>query len=206
MSASDHQAPLGEETDETPDSELVTRCQRGDTASFETLVKRYRGRVYSLVYQMVRHDAESWDLSQEVFIKVWRALPKFEGQSSFFTWLYRIAHNTAYDFLRSRKNRESLEFDDATASHIAAGSKTTPQSGESPDERLVHSELGQRIYAAMDQLSPEHRAVVMLKEVEGLSYEEMATCLGCTVGTVMSRLFYARKKLQTLLADVRQTY
>jgi RNA polymerase sigma-70 factor, ECF subfamily len=193
-----------EKLDETPDQELVSRCQQGDMASFTTLVTRYRGRVYSLIYQMVRHEAESWDLSQETFVKAWRALPKFEGNSAFFTWLYRIAHNTAYDFLRSKKNQPLLEFDDITAGSIAVGAVTTPHQDESPDERLMHSELGKKIQSALAQLSPDHRAVVVLKEIDGLSYQEIAKALNCTEGTVMSRLFYARKKLQALLADVER--
>lgn len=187
------------------DAELVARSQRGDLAAFDQLVTRYRGRVYGLIYHMVRNDSDAWDLAQDAFVKAWKALPKFEGQSAFFTWLYRISHNVALDWLRARKVRGDVEFDDALEKSVAAGAKTVPHGQAQPDERLSHHELGSRLQAALAQLTPEHRTVVLLREVEGRSYEEIAEITECTLGTVMSRLFYARKKLQALLADVYQS-
>lgn len=169
------------------------------------LVTRYRGKVYGLVFNMVRNEADAWDLAQDAFLKAWKALPRFEGQSAFFTWIYRIAHNTALDWLRAKKIESAGEFDESFENDIAAGSATTPHGEGRPDDRLAHAELGARIQEALAQLSPEHRSVILLREVEGRSYEEIAEMAGCTLGTVMSRLFYARKKLQSLLADVHRS-
>ena len=197
--------PVAAPTDEPADPILVEKSQRGDFVAFDMLVTRYRGRIYGLIYTMVRNEADAWDLSQDAFLKAWKALPRFEGQSAFFTWLYRIAHNTALDWLRARKVQGSVEFDEDVERSIATGSTTTPHGEGRPDERLAHSELGSRIHAALGELSPDHRTVILLREIEGRSYEEIAELVNCTLGTVMSRLFYARKKLQVLLADVYQS-
>lgn len=154
---------------------------------------------------MVRNEADAWDLAQDTFLKAWKALPKFEGHAAFSTWIYRIAHNTTLDWIRARKIEGGSEFNEAVESHVAAGATTTPHGEGRPDDRLARSELGQRIHDALAQLSPDHRAVILLREVEGRSYEEIAESIGCSLGTVMSRLFYARKKLQSLLADVHHS-
>ncbi|MES2708849.1 MAG: sigma-70 family RNA polymerase sigma factor [Verrucomicrobiota bacterium] len=193
------------ETDSTGDADLVARCQAGQSQAFETLVVRYRGRVYAMIVNMTGNDADAWDLSQEVFLKAWRALPKFEARSQFFTWLYRITHNVTYDWLRKRKIGNGMEFDDAMGQTPAAGAVTVPHHEPEPDTRLRNKEIGGRIAEALKELSPEHRSVMLLKEVEGLSYQEIAETVGCTLGTVMSRLFYARKRLQTLLRDVYES-
>jgi RNA polymerase sigma-70 factor (ECF subfamily) len=190
---------------EPDDAELVLRCQAGRHDAYESLVVRYRGRIYAMIVNMTGNDADAWDLSQDVFLKAWKALPRFEARSQFYTWLYRIAHNVTYDWLRKRKIGPGTEFDDALGQTPAAGAVTVPQGADPPDARLGNKEVGARIAAALEELSPEHRAVVLLKEVDGLSYQEIADSVGCTLGTVMSRLFYARKRLQTLLRDVYET-
>ena len=187
---------------EPDDAELVLRCQAGRHDAYETLVVRYRGRIYAMIVNMTGNDADAWDLSQDVFLKAWKALPRFEARSQFYTWLYRIAHNVTYDWLRKRKIGPGMEFDDALGQTPAAGAMTVPLREVSPDARLGNKETGARIAEALKELSPEHRAVMLLKEVDGLSYQEIADTVGCTIGTVMSRLFYARKRLQTLLRDV----
>ena len=192
-------------SDETPDTQLVERSQRGELAAFDLLVTRYRGRIYGMLYNMVHNDADAWDLAQDVFVKAWKALPRFEGNSAFFTWLYRIAHNVALDWLRARKIQGAVEFDDAIARNVEPGSLTTPKGEGQPDDRMAQSELGVRIHAALAELSPEHRAVILLREIEGRTYEEIAEVAGCSLGTVMSRLFYGRKRLQSLLQDVYQS-
>lgn len=184
------------------DAELVRRCQRGETRAFEELVVRYRGKVYAMIVNMTGNDADAWDLSQEVFLKAWRALAKFEARSQFYTWLYRIAHNVTYDWMRKRKIETGTEFDDETGNQVAAGAVTVPRQAAEPDRRLSSKETGLRIQQALKELSPEHRAVILMKEVDGLSYQEIAEAAGCSLGTVMSRLFYARKRLQSLLRDV----
>ncbi len=190
---------------EVADSIMVVRAQQGSMAAFETLVNRYRGKIYAMILNMTGNDADAWDLSQEAFIKAWRALPRFEARAQFFTWLYRIAHNVTYDWLRKRRIQPGTEFDDALQSAPAAGAVTVPRGHAPPDQALHHREMGVRIQEALADLSPEHRSVILLKEVEGLSYQEIADSTGCSIGTVMSRLFYARKRLQSLLQDVYQS-
>ncbi len=196
-------APPGGD-DGPSDTELVERSQKGDTTAFDLLVTRYRGKVYAMIVNMIHNDAEAWDLAQDAFIKAWKALPKFEARSNFFTWLYRITHNVTYDWMRRKKIHGSAEFDDSIRpDSIEPGSLTTPNTEERPDENLEKSEIRSRIEAAIDELSEEHREVILLKEVQGCQYQEIADILDISIGTVMSRLFYARKKLQTLLEDIR---
>ncbi len=185
-----------------PDADLVASCQAGDTRAFDVLVTRYRGRVYAMIYNMVKSEADAWDLAQEAFIKAWKALPGFEARSSFYTWLYRITHNVTYDWLRKRKIQAEGEFDETVQQTVGPKAKTVPHREAGPDEKLAHQELRVRIEEAIDKLSPEHRAVILLKEIEGRQYNEIAEIVGISIGTVMSRLFYARKKLQSLLQDV----
>lgn len=187
------------------DIDLVRRCQAGDTRAFDALVTKYRGKVYAMSYHLVQNETEAWDLSQEAFIKAWRALPGFKGDSAFYTWLFRITHNLAYDWLRKKKIRaEGNEFDDSRTDHsIAAGAETAPRGAPAPDTAMKQAELGERIRQAIGQLSPDHQQAILLREVEGASYDEIAAAMKCSVGTVMSRLFYARKKLQEILHDIR---
>ncbi len=191
-------------SDAKEDMLLVQRCQAGDTSAYEGLVNRHRGRVYAMTYNLTGNESDAWDLSQEVFIKAWRALPKFEGKSSFFTWLYRITHNVVYDFMRKKRiTATGVEFDDSESLvAVAAGATTLPSTQTAPDTRLENKELGDRLKAALAKLSPEHQSAILAKEIDGLSYQEIADAQGITLGTVMSRLFYARQKLQSLLADL----
>ena len=156
-----------------------------------------------MIRNMIHQEADAWDLSQEVFIKAWNALPRFEAKARFSTWLYRIAHNTVYDWVRKRKIDSAGEFNDEIfeRERIDSASFTTPSGGESPDQTMAHGELRMKIEIALGKLSAEHREVVVLKDVQGLSYKEIAEVMSSTLGTVMSRLFYARQKLQTLLKD-----
>lgn len=183
------------------DSDLVRRAQAGDARAFDSLVTRYRGKVYGMCYHLVQNEQDAWDLAQEAFIKAWRALASFKGDASFYTWIYRIAHNSTYDWLRKRKIEGAGEFDDERQAGVAAGAETVPKGEHRPDEALKNRELGARIQQAIDQLSPDHRTAILLREVEGFSYEEIAQIMESSMGTVMSRLFYARKKLQELLKD-----
>lgn len=197
----------GADEEEIPDHELIKTIQKGETRAFEVLVNRHRGKVYAMVRNMIKNEADAWDLSQEVFLKVWKALPKFEARAKFSTWLYRITHNVVYDWLRKRKIDSAGELDDGILREgdIAAGSRTTPTPNERPDEAMANSELGARINAALATLSAEHRETVLLREVQGFEYKEIAKIMECSLGTVMSRLYYARKKLQTLLSDEKRT-
>ena len=185
------------------DAELVARSQQGDYEAFNDLVTKHRGRVYAMVQNLVKNEADAWDLSQEVFLKVWKALPRFEARAKFTTWLYRITHNVVYDWMRKRKVENAGELDDnlLDREHIAAGALATPTASDRPDEAMDRSETRRRIEEALGKISPEHREVILLREVQGLEYKEIAEVLECSIGTVMSRLYYARKKLQTLLTN-----
>ena len=191
------------ESVEHDDIVLVRRCQKGDALAFEQLVIKYRSKVFSMIYGMVQNEQDAWDLAQEGFLKAWRSIHRFKGQASFYTWLYRIVTNVAIDSLRRKGFKKTAEFDDEiAASQVEPGSKTVPQPDPMPHQGLEREEIRQRIEHAISKLSPEHRAVIVMKEIEELQYNEIAEALGCSIGTVMSRLFYARKKLQTLLRDV----
>ena len=193
---------LGESV-EHDDIALVRRCQKGDALAFEQLVIKYRSKVFSMIYGMVQNEQDAWDLAQEGFVKAWRSIHRFKGQASFYTWLYRIVTNVAIDSLRRKSFKKTAEFDDEiAATQVEPGSKTMPQPDPMPHQGLEREEIRHRIEHAINKLSPEHRAVIVMKEIEELQYSEIAEALGCSIGTVMSRLFYARKKLQTLLRDV----
>jgi RNA polymerase sigma-70 factor (ECF subfamily) len=192
-----------EPASEVLDTDLVRRAQNGDAKAFDTLVTRYRGRVYSMTYHLVQNESDAWDLAQDAFIKAWRALPQFKLDSSFYTWLYRIAHNCAYDWLRKRKIDSAGEFDDNRVDHQPdPTAEAVPHAFARPDKAMANAELGGRIRAAVARLSEEHRTAILLREVEGMQYDEIAKVMQTSIGTVMSRLFYARKKLQELLKDV----
>ena len=189
---------------EVPDADLVKRCQEGDTEAFDQLVGRYRTRVFGMIYNMVHSEQDAWDLAQDSFLKAWKSIGRFRGQSSFYTWIYRIVMNVTIDWLRKKQVKGSgAEFDDAVQlKEIDPASRTVPHADALPHERMQHVEIRGRIDAAIAQLSPEHRAVILMKEIDDMQYHEIAEALGCSIGTVMSRLFYARKKLQNLLRDV----
>ena len=184
--------------------DLVKRCQAGDTEAFDELVTRYRTRVFSMIYNMVHNEQDAWDLAQDSFVKAWKSIKRFRGRSSFYTWIYRIVMNVSIDWLRKKQVKGAgAEFDDAVQlREIDPASKTVPKADALPYETMERTEIRGRIENAIAQLSPEHRAVILMKEIEEMQYHEIAEALGCSIGTVMSRLFYARKKLQNLLRDV----
>jgi RNA polymerase sigma-70 factor (ECF subfamily) len=189
--------------DSDDDFLLVAKAKGGDMRAYDALVTRHRGRIFAMIRNMIHQEADAWDLAQEVFIKAWQALPRFEAKARFSTWLYRIAHNVVYDFTRKRKIESAGELNDEIfdRDRIDPAAVTTPGGGEAPDDSMAHGELRVKIGAALAKLSPEHREAVILKDVQGLSYKEIADAMECTLGTVMSRLFYARQKLQALLKD-----
>ena len=183
--------------------DLVKRCQAGDTEAFDELVTRYRTRIFGMIYNMVHSEQDAWDLAQDSFVKAWRSIKRFRGHSSFYTWIYRIVMNVTIDWLRKKQVKGGSEFDDAIhLKEIDPASKTLPKADALPYETMEQMEIRGRIDNAIAQLSPEHRAVILMKEIEEMQYHEIAETLGCSIGTVMSRLFYARKKLQNLLRDV----
>jgi len=184
--------------------DLVARCRAGDTEAFDELVTRYRTRVFGMIYNMIHSEQDAWDLAQDSFLKAWKSIRRFRGRSSFYTWIYRIVMNVTIDWLRKKQiTGGGNEFDDAIElKEIDPASQTVPKSEALPHEMMERSEIRARIENAIAQLSPEQRAVILMKEIEDMQYHEIAEALGCSIGTVMSRLFYARKKLQNLLRDV----
>lgn len=209
--ASQDTTEVGESSSDSPEAdasnerELVKAAQKGELKAYDELVILHRGKIYSMIYNMIHNQADAWDLTQEAFIKAWKALPKFEARAKFSTWLYRIAHNVVYDHMRKKKISSAGEFNDEILSDatVEPSARTTPRESISPDKKLQNSELGAKISAAMEKLSIEHRQVIILREVEGYDYKEIAEMTESSLGTVMSRLFYARKKLQSLLKDER---
>jgi RNA polymerase sigma-70 factor, ECF subfamily len=184
--------------------DLVKQCQAGNPEAFDQLVGRYRNRVFGMIYNMVHNEQDAWDLAQDSFLKAWKSIAGFRGQSSFYTWIYRIVTNVTIDWLRKKQVKGSgAEFDDTIQlKDIDPASRTVPKAGALPHQRMERREIRARIDEAIAQLSPEHRAVILMKETEDMQYHEIAEALGCSIGTVMSRLFYARKKLQNLLRDL----
>jgi RNA polymerase sigma-70 factor (ECF subfamily) len=184
--------------------DLVKRCQAGDAEAFDELVVRYRTRIFGMIYSMVHNEQDAWDLAQDSFVKAWKSIKRFRGQSSFYTWIYRIVMNVTIDSLRKKQIKGAgAEFDDSIQlKEIDPASKTVPKRDALPYENLQRSEIRAQIDHAISQLTPEHRAVILMKEIEDMQYHEIAEALGCSIGTVMSRLFYARKKLQALLKEV----
>ncbi len=186
------------------DLELVKQCQAGQTEAFDELVTRYRTRVFAMIYNMVHNEQDAWDLAQESFVKAWKSIKRFRRHSSFYTWVYRIVMNVTIDWLRKKQIKGAgAEFDDSIQlKEIDPASRTVPKADPLPHERMERNEIRAKIDNAIGQLSPEHRAVILMKEIDDMQYHEIAETLGCSIGTVMSRLFYARKKLQNLLRDV----
>ena len=197
--------PPHEGTDASDDNELVDRARRGDEEAFRGLFERYHRRAYSLACGVVRNPDDALDVVQEAFIKAHRHLAKFEGTSSFYTWLYRIVMNLAIDHIRRTKRVKNVDFDDAL-SHQDSDSGDDgliPRIlDENPGKTLVRKEMREHIGAALAELSDNHRAVLVMRELEGLSYEEMAQAMKCSKGTIMSRLFHARKNMQKRLIEL----
>ena len=190
-------------TESAPDDRtLVERCQAGELAAYEILVGRYRQRVFALAFSMLRNEQDAIDLSQETFVKAWQAIRGFKKNASFYTWLYRITTNLCIDFVRKRDRRPTVPFEEAVDPDADIELEVAPSSQPLPSEEVRRKELREQIDAALLELSPEHRAVIQLREFEGLDYAEIAKAVGCQMGTVMSRLHYARRHLQKLLKDV----
>lgn len=185
------------------DEALVHLAQQGDTLAFEELVARHRDKVYSRALSMMRNETEALELSQEAWIKAWQRLGQFQGESSFATWLTRIVINICLDALRRQKrlHAESIE---QMAEESGGVERYLPPVQVDMLAGLDRAELRARIEAGLRQLSDAHRTVLILHEFEGLEYKECAKRMGCSIGTIMSRLFYARRRLAALLADLKQ--
>ena len=192
------EAPEPEEID---DLVLVRRAQKEDMLAYDLLVRRYQERIYATVYHMTSNHEDANDLTQETFIKAFRALKSFKGDSSFYTWIYRIAVNKTINFLKQRKNRVLLSLNDMDFNAENDPDLVALISERTPRRDLNLSELQEKLNAAMQKLSEHHRMVVVLHDIQGLSHEEIGEIMDCNVGTVRSRLFYARQQLQAYLSD-----
>lgn len=190
---------------EDPDWELVQRTRNGDRAAFRALFDKYHGRVFAIALGVVKNPQDAHDTVQEAFVRVHRHLEGFQGQSSFYTWLYRITMNLSIDYHRRKKNAVHVDYDDAVGREddVDDGDNIVSNFAAGADPQRVHSrkELAARMQTALASLPPYHQQVIVLREVDGLSYEEIAKVMKVPKGTIMSRLFHARRKMQAALAD-----
>jgi RNA polymerase sigma factor (sigma-70 family) len=194
----------------TPDSntpagmlegDLVKHARRGDLTAYDELVKRYQERIYATIYHMTGNHEDANDLAQESFIKAFSALQSFKGGSSFYTWLYRIAVNKTINFLKQRKNKYHLSLNDLDINAENDPDLVALISDKTPHREVGLTELQKKLNEALLKLSEPHRMVVVLHDVQGQSHEEIADIMGCNIGTVRSRLFYARQQLQGYLNE-----
>ncbi len=190
----------------TDDLTLVERIRTGDQRAFKLLVERYQRKVYSIALGMLKDKEEARDVAQEAFVKVYRYIEHFKGDSSFYTWLYRITSNLCIDLIRKRgsaRASDHVEFDESAQHDISdvGQGKLGARLGTNPHKSILQRELAEKITAAIYQIPEAHREILLLREVEGLSYEEISDILKIPKGTVMSRLFHARLKMQKILSD-----
>jgi len=188
--------------EEIPDLHWVQEARQGDLEAFDYLMSKYQSRIYALLYNMTSNKEDAEDLLQDVFLKVYKALPKFKGNSSFYTWIYRIGVNTAINYVKKRKRKQGLSLD-----HLDLGLERDPAlvqmaSLETPDRNLGLKELQLKLNTALQTLSEKHRSVVVMHDIQGLPHHEIGEILGVSSGTVRSRLFYARQQLQSQLTEL----
>jgi RNA polymerase sigma factor (sigma-70 family) len=183
------------------EGDLVRRARNGDLRAYDELVKRYQQRIYATIYHMTSNHEDANDLAQDSFIKAFQALKSFKGGSSFYTWLYRIAVNKTINFLKQRKNRVHMSLNDLDFNTENNPDLVALISDKTPRRDAGLKELQEKLNTALLKLSEPHRLVVVLHDVQGMSHEEVAQVMDCNIGTVRSRLFYARQQLQSLLTD-----
>ena len=189
--------PEGPPREPEDDRNLVDRAKHGDREAFATLVRRHQARAFNVAYQMVRNREDALDISQEAFARAYTSLPTFKGEASFATWLHRIVINLAIDSLRRRRVTGTASYDDTRAvSEAHEAELSTP---DDPATALESKQVRALLARGIAELPPAQRAVLVLREVEGMTYEEISRAIGCSLGTVMSRLFYARRRLQQVL-------
>ncbi len=191
-----------EPSPQPPDAELVARAQAGEVTAFDELVRRHTPRLYALIYHMTSHREDTHDLLQDVFAKAYRSLGRFRGQSQFYTWLYSIATNMTLNFLKKRNRRaRAMSLDDFDAAIERDEEYIALTSPDAPDRRAHLQELQKRLNEALQKLSEDHRAVVVMYDIQGLPHAEISRIMGVSEGTIRSRLFYAHRQLQTHLEE-----
>ena len=194
-----------DESASTLEGDLVKRARRGDLAAYDELVKRYQERIYATIYHMTSNHEDANDLAQEAFIKAFQALKSFKGGSSFYTWLYRIAVNKTINFLKQRKHKHHFSLNDLDFNTEHNPDLVALISEKTPHRDAGLAELQKKLNESLLKLSEPHRMVVVLHDVQGVSHDEIAEIMGCNVGTVRSRLFYARQQLQGHLGEYLQS-
>ena len=194
-------APVEESPDYQADTELVRAARDGDMRAYDQLIQRYQGRIYSTIYHMTSNHEDANDLAQDTFIKAYSVLKSFKGDSSFYTWIYRIAVNKTINFLKARKNKYSLSLNDLDFNAENDPDLVAFVSDKTPRRDVALAELQQKLNEAMQKLSEDHRMVITLHDVQGMSHDEIAEIMKCNTGTVRSRLFYARQQMQALLSN-----
>jgi len=177
------------------ETQLISRCQQGDQEALKEIFDKYHKKVYRIAYGVVRHREEALDIVQEVFIKLFRSIKNFKGKSRFYTYLYRMVMNTAIDHARKTGKQFISSLDEE------GSFEPSDEVERGPEKILLQKELEERVKGAMEKLPAEQRAALIFRDVEGLSYQEMSEAMGCSMGTVMSRLHYGRKRIQELLKD-----
>src|SRR6266849_2317855 len=187
--------------DASEDQQLVKRAQLGHLEAYDELIRRYQERIYATIYHMTSNHEDANDLAQETFIKAFRALKSFKGGSSFYTWVYRIAVNKTINFLKQRKHKAQMSLDDLDFNAGHDPDLLALISDKTPRREVNLAELQEKLNAAMMKLSEPHRLAVTLHDVQGMSHEEIAKVMDCNIGTVRSKLFYARQQLQAYLSD-----
>jgi RNA polymerase sigma-70 factor (ECF subfamily) len=184
-----------------PEKELVRNAQQGDVRAFEELVNRYHGKIYGLTYNMTSNREDAEDLTQEVFVKAFEALPRFKGKSSFYTWLYRIAVNKTINYRKKRNRKRALSLDQFDQDIKTDDVYHDLTSKGSPLRNISLTELQEKLNEALQNLSEKHRIVVVMHDMQGIPHDEIAKVVGASVGTVRSRLFYARRQMQAELTE-----
>ena len=188
-------------TGKAADAELVRRTIEGDHEAYRDLVTAYQNKVYGIAFGVIHNREDALDIAQEVFIKAFKKLRSFRGSSSFYTWIYRITVNLAIDHARKKRHMVSVDYDDQILERPMPDAPPKDAGRTNPLEALKRTELNETIMSAIMELPEEQRATVVLRELEDLSYAEIAAVLGCSIGTVMSRLHYGRKKLRQKLSS-----
>ena len=199
--ADDQTAPEAGGIDAVPDEQLVLRAQNKDMVAYSELVRRYQRKIYGLAYNMTGNKEDAEDLVQECFLKAYSSLGSFRGNSSFYTWIYRIAVNRSINYVKKRNRRTGLSLDDMDEAVERDPAYVELSSRESPFRDLTLTELQEKLNTALLKLSEKHRTVVVMHDIQGVPHEEIARIMGCSEGTVRSRLFYARQQLQVELKD-----
>lgn len=197
------QVPMPDASVELDLQPLVARAKAGDEDAFGAVVKAHHAKVYAVIYRMVQNAEDAKELTQIAWVKAWQRLGSFEGHSKFSTWMYRLAVNTAMDFLRSRKRRGETVYLDEVTDGEEAHRDALQSAQAAPEDEMHRDEIRTAFHKALQRLTPEHRQALMLREVEGLSYKEVAHVMQCRMGTVMSRIFYARRQIQAQMKGLR---